>query len=325
MNVKRLVSKRNSDKLNILTFPTHERYETNLAKTGHNFYSFHLPDSKKWTHEQLPPPPNYHILPEGDLCDYIKYDLILSQSKFWQFQVASQINKHLNLPMISLEHTVPTSNAHSQDQINAFSSMVGHVNIFISNYSQQVWGINQNPVIIRHGVDTEMFYDEGKQRGSGVTTVANEFQSRDYCLNFTLWKEVIRGFDVTLAGNNPGLSASAKDTHDLRSIYNKNYIYFNSTNLSPIPTTILEAMACGCAIVSADTCAIGEFVTHGENGFLSNDPNELRSYIETLRNDTELAKKMGAANVAKIRNELSLGNFVHNWNNLFKQVVEVFK
>jgi len=28
-----------AEKLNILTFATHERYEENLCKTGHNFYS----------------------------------------------------------------------------------------------------------------------------------------------------------------------------------------------------------------------------------------------------------------------------------------------
>ena len=28
------------EKLNILTFPTHERYETMLCKTGHNFYAY---------------------------------------------------------------------------------------------------------------------------------------------------------------------------------------------------------------------------------------------------------------------------------------------
>ena len=31
---------RKSGKLNILTFPTHERYETMLCKTGHNFYAY---------------------------------------------------------------------------------------------------------------------------------------------------------------------------------------------------------------------------------------------------------------------------------------------
>ena len=35
-----------SEKLNILTLATHERYEENLCKTGHNFYS--LKYGKEW-------------------------------------------------------------------------------------------------------------------------------------------------------------------------------------------------------------------------------------------------------------------------------------
>ena len=78
---------------NILTFPTHERYETQLSKTGHNFFSFHLPKSKKWNDEQTVIPENYYVMPEGDFSSYIEYDFLLSQSKFWQFQVAKQIQQ----------------------------------------------------------------------------------------------------------------------------------------------------------------------------------------------------------------------------------------
>ena len=34
-------------KLNILTFATHERYEHNLCKTGHNFYSLKVLPGKE--------------------------------------------------------------------------------------------------------------------------------------------------------------------------------------------------------------------------------------------------------------------------------------
>jgi hypothetical protein len=40
-SVKRIINCCNTNankQYNILTFPTHERYESQLAKTGHNFY-----------------------------------------------------------------------------------------------------------------------------------------------------------------------------------------------------------------------------------------------------------------------------------------------
>ena len=36
----RAATRKPTEKLNILTFPTHERYESMLAKTGHNFYAY---------------------------------------------------------------------------------------------------------------------------------------------------------------------------------------------------------------------------------------------------------------------------------------------
>ena len=82
-STKRIISITNKQKpefYNILTFPTHERYETQLCKTGHNFYSFHLPNLKKWNSDQLPTPDNYYILPEENICEYIDYDFILVQN-----------------------------------------------------------------------------------------------------------------------------------------------------------------------------------------------------------------------------------------------------
>jgi hypothetical protein len=112
-----------SNGYNILTFPTHERYESQLAKTGHNFYSFNIKNGKKWNKEQIDTPKNYHILPEGYICEYIPYDFILVQSKFWQYQAAQQINQTLMLPIIVLEHTLPTPQTISEQNIQIMKKM----------------------------------------------------------------------------------------------------------------------------------------------------------------------------------------------------------
>jgi len=77
--VSKIISLANStkpEKYRILTFPTHERYETQLCKTGHEFYSLNLQNMKKWNSEQTPVPTNYHILPENQLCSFLDYDFI---------------------------------------------------------------------------------------------------------------------------------------------------------------------------------------------------------------------------------------------------------
>jgi len=319
-SVKRLINIANKpkpEKYNILTFPTHERYETQLAKTGHNFYSFHMPQFKKWNSSQLPTPPNYYILPEENICDYIDYDMILVQSKFWQFQVAQQINQHLHLPILCLEHTLPTPQTLSKENISSMQHMLGDINIFISEYSMKAWDVDRNIVVIHHGIDTNVFKPLDSPKSSYILTVANDFVNRDYCLNYSGWKRVTDGLPTRLVGDTKGLSTSASSTDELVQEYNQCGVYFNSSTLSPIPTSLLEAMSCGCAVVSTATCMIPEIITNGENGYISNDEEELKSYLKLIIENDDLRKRLGDNARRTILEKFSEQDFINNWNQLF--------
>lgn len=325
-SVQRLIHVANRSKpdyYNILTFPTHERYETQLAKTGHSFYSFNLPDMKKWNTSQIQPPSNYYILPEAQLCEYINYDFILVQSKFWQYQVAQNINSHLHLPIICLEHTLPTPQTMSPKNIETMKQMVGDVNIFISEYSKNVWNINYNSTVIHHGIDSKVFCQLDLPKENYILTVANDFVKRDYCLNYSGWQRVTSGLPTKLVGDTEGLSVSAESTEVLAEEYNKCSVYFNSSTLSPIPTSLLEAMACGCAVVSTATCMIPEIIQNGVNGFISNDEEELREYIEKILGDPELRATLGNNARQTIIDMFSEDKFVTKWNEIFNIIYEV--
>jgi len=311
------------EKYNILTFPTHERYETQLCKTEHEFYSFNLPDYKQWNRQQISPPANYHILPQSQLCEYIKYDFILVQSKFWQYQVAQQINKSLGLPIICLEHTLPTPQTLSQDHINNMKQMVGDINIFISEYSKNIWGINYNTEVVHHGIDTDTFSDLVMSKEDYILTVANDFVNRDYCLNYSGWKRITAGLKTKLVGDTKGLSQSASSTEELVEEYNKCAVYFNSSTISPIPTSLLEAMSCGCAVVSTATCMIPEIITNGINGFISNDESELRNYLQMIISDSDLRQTLGNNARQTIKTMFAQDKFINKWNEIFNNAYEV--
>lgn len=295
--------------------PTHERYETQLCKTGHNFYALQVDGSKVWNKDQTAIPSNYHILPKNNFYEIIDFDLILSQSKFGQFQLLKNLN--LDIPFISLEHTVPTA----PDHVNNFSKLTGDLNIFISNYSQQAWGIDNNSLVLHHGVDSDLFTNHGDTRQNVILTVANDFVNRDYCLNFSGWRRVVNNLPHKLIGDTPGLSLPASSTEELISEYNNAKIYFNSSTLSPIPSSLLEAMSCGCAVVSTATCMIPEIIQNGVNGFISNDESQLSKYLELLLKDDELAKKLGDKARETIQKQFGEQNFVNNWNKVFKMAL----
>ena len=173
------------EKYNILTFATHERYQTLMAKTGHNFYGFLTEGIKVWNEDYGKMPDNFYALPKETLYRGIKFDFILAQSKFGQFQVAELINQKLNLPIIALEHTAPTSIL-KQEWLEEIKGMAGDINVFISDWSREQWKIqSDNQQVVHHAVDVELFKPGGYDRSPVVLTVANDFKNRDYCCNYS--------------------------------------------------------------------------------------------------------------------------------------------
>jgi glycosyltransferase involved in cell wall biosynthesis len=87
----------------------------------------------------------------------------------------------------------------------------------------------------------------------------------------------------------------------------------------------MEAMACGCAIISTNNCMIPEVIEHGYNGLLSNDPDELTSYCELLLNKPEFARRLGNNAMLTILEKYNMQNFIDNWNTLLYNTVGDFR
>jgi len=322
MNIIKRANCEKPERYNILTFPTHERYESQLAKTGHNFYAFNGSDMKKWNSSFAEIPTNYYMFPENTIYQGIDFDFILSQSKFGQFQIASQMNQQLRLPIVSLEHTLPIPNLYSPDQLSAMRSMSGDINVFISDFSKSDWSVPGMCEVIHHSIDSSLFKPLDLKREPYVLSVANDFVNRDYCLNFYGWQRVTEGLQTKLVGETEGLSKAAESTEKLVEEYNTCQIFFNSSTLSPVPTSLLEAMSCGCAVVSTATCMIPEVIENGVNGFISNDEKELRSYLDQLMSDEGLRDRLGTAARQTVVDDFSEERFISEWNKVFDSAYE---
>lgn len=307
---------------NILTFNTHERYQSQLAKTGHNFYAFMHEGAKEWFPGHANRPDNYYVLPKNTVPS-IDFDMILSQSKFGQYQITTQINNILRLPIISLEHTLPIPNW-PVAQLDAMRKMVGDVNVFISEYSAKQWSIDAPYVVINHSVNSELYKpDLNIERKPHVLSVVHDFINRDYCCNYSGWKRITDGIATRVIGDTPGLSKQSSSEDELVKEYQSSQVFLNTSTISPIPTALLEAMSCGCAVVTTATCMIPEIIENGENGFLSNDESELREYINILLNDENLRNRLGANARQTIMDRFSESSFIDSWNKVFEHAYGV--
>ena len=328
-SITRAATRKFSEPLNILTFPTHERYETSLAKTGHNFYSYRAEGIKDWNTTHAPIPDNYHLLDkdlgENQIPLHLDFDLVLSQNKFGQFQLAYPMAQKLHLPLVSLEHTLPVP--YWSDEVKEQTrNMRGDVNVFISNYSIADWGWDSksDTTVITHGVDSELFQpDDSLGRENQVLSVVNDWINRDWCCGFGIWQNVIQNLPFHVVGDTPGLSEVASSTEELVKTYQSNRIFLNTSTISPVPTALLEAMSCGCAVVTTATCMIPEIIEHGVNGFISNDEEELKQHLVELLNDEDLAKRLGKEARKTIVENFSQEKFALKWDSLFHKSAKI--
>lgn len=322
-SILRLATRDRNKPLNILTCPTHERTETNMCKTGHNFYAFWANGVKRWNEIYAKKPDNYILMEDNVVWDHIDFDLVLSQNKFGQYQYLCPIAMKLNIPLITLEHTLPMPEWTAQ-QMAQLREMRGRFNVFISEYSIREWGWEDrnDTVVIHHMIDTDTFFPINGDRKPHILSVVNDWINRDWCCGFNIWKEATAGLPVLPVGDTPGLSEPASSTEELVRFYQTSKIFINTSTISPIPTALLEAMACGCACVSTATCMIPEIIRHGYNGLISNNPKELRQFCQDLLKDTRLAKELGMNAAQTIKDNFGPQQYIRNWNNIFRHASE---
>jgi Glycosyl transferases group 1 len=321
-SLTRAAARAEDEPLNILTFPTHEAYQVNLAVTGHRFYLLQGPNIKTWNHKFRPLPPGHVLLEPAkgnrQVPHELELDLVLSQNKFGQFPLAVQISRQLHLPLISLEHTLPPPGT-NEGYRKKMKAMRGHVNVFISEYSRRAWDWHEEEArVIHHGVDTDVFYQGTVgPRKAVALSVVNDWVNRDWCCGFRLWQEATAGLPVLVLGDTPGLSQPAPSLQGLVGAYQTSRVFVNTSLVSPIPTALLEAMACGCACVSTSHCMVREVIEHGKNGLLADTPTEIRAAIKQLLADPARSLVLGQAARETIVEKFGLGYFVQKWDQLF--------
>jgi glycosyltransferase involved in cell wall biosynthesis len=329
-SITRAAARKRGDRLNILTYPCHERWQSGLKNVNATFYMIQASNVKTWNPIYAPLPDNHVLLNPSrenkQIPADIDFDLIFSQNKFSHFQISSPIAKSLHLPHVCVDHTQPLPEW-PKAHLEHCRKMRGDINVFISEFSCEAWGWDKNDPsvrIIHHGVDTETFSPNELmcERKPAVLSVVNDWINRDVFCGFKLWQQVSAGLPTVVVGDTPGLSSPAKSVHDLVMKYRSNRVFLNTSLVSPIPTVLLEAMACGCAVVSTATSMIPEVIQDGVNGFLSNDPKVLHARCQELLKDERLAKRLGEEARKTILSKFSMANFVSNWDSVFKEASE---
>ena len=319
----RRVTRKKEDKISVLTFDTHESYQVEQAKCNCEFYSIQAEGIKTWDNRYRIMPSNYtQIGHPNNIPIDLDFDVILSQNRGAHWGIANQLSKILHIPLINLEHVLPAPNF-TPDIIRSWKQMGGDINVFITHYNAKVWRYEENEcVVIYHGIDCNLFSpDLNIQKTKHILSVVNLFRQRDWCCGFNFWEQATCGLPRYHVGHDPGFSEAADSVEGLVNKYREAQIFINTSLVSPVPTSLLEAAACGTCIVSTKTCSIPEFFTHKENAYLSDSPEEMKKHLEMLLNNEDECNRIGINARKTVQEKFSSEAFVNKWNNLFRKAV----
>jgi glycosyltransferase involved in cell wall biosynthesis len=318
------INRKPKDKYNILTFPTHEGFQTLLDHTGHNFFLLNRPGHKEWNHSFKPVPPNHQEI--GDTRPYT-FDFILSQERFGQLQKSLEIQLFTRLPILHMEHVEPQLDRWIEEQFDELSKLHGDINVFITDHNRKSWRRENDGLVINHGIDTDLFSGWTGETANKpyVLYVVNQLAERDYFCGYEIWKEIRdriqRELDVDfrLVGDNGPLGQVAQSDKHLVNSYRRCACYINTSQLSPVPMSLLEAMSVGCPIVTTAKQEIPNIVTP-DCGVCSNNINELVDGVKKYITDKDAARSASEASKRVIEERFNLQTFVDNWNNAFDRV-----
>jgi glycosyltransferase involved in cell wall biosynthesis len=91
-----------------------------------------------------------------------------------------------------------------------------------------------------------------------------------------------------------------------------------------IPNKAFQALACGTPLVTADTLAARELLVHDESALLvpAGEPEALAAALRTLRDDPELAQRLGRGGLAAYEAQASEQVLGARWRGFFERALE---
>jgi glycosyltransferase involved in cell wall biosynthesis len=198
---------------------------------------------------------------------------------------------------VSRIDAVPPINLHEEFWLPHNAPIVGNVAALVTHKGQRHL-IEAAALVVRQVPDARFII-----AGDGELRPALERQIHEHHLE----KHVV------LAGFRP----------DVLSLHKAFDLFVLSSITEGLGTSLLDAMACGKAIVATAAGGIPEVVADGETGILvpPRDDHALADAIVRLLRDPALRARMGQAGLARVRQRFSAGRMVHETVSAYERVL----
>jgi len=254
-----------------------------------------------WDEAMRPVPPNARLVNLDEvLSSRLPYACIITHNLSDLLDAKSLGGPRLLVIHASLDGIVATQpNAPPLDQLRAAVTQYvrlirAHV-IAVSTLKGRTWGFERD--IVPFSADPSDYLPYEGDLAWGLR-VANNISAKAKVLLWDFHRQAFDDLPITLVGHNddiPGI-APARDWAHLKGMLSRHRFFVHTAHPrleDGYNMATLEAMAAGLPVLG--NCHPSSPITHGVDGFLADDPAELRAYAIRLLNDRDLAKRMGRA------------------------------
>lgn len=202
---------------------------------------------------------------------------------------------HETLVGAILEQRTTVSTTELRRAVAEFTKLTNTHVVAISKLKGTSWGICDD--IVTAAASPEDYPDWQGDIARGLR-IANHILRRPRILMWKFHEQAFGDLPITLVGHNPEMNGvhAATNWSELKDILSHHRFYVHTADPQfedGYNMATLEAMAAGLPVLGNRHPTSP--IVHGVNGFLSDDPVELRNHAIRLLEDRELAARMGAA------------------------------
>lgn len=293
-----------SDVERLLVFNSHEGWISLLEGCGYELdIVVGLPGRlvRGWDQRQRPIPRGARLIPlerlgaepieaVGAVCSNISDLLTLKDAAIPKLLVL-----HKSLASSHDEQGAELEPATLRKALARYLELTAAHAVAVTPWKASTWEVTNE--VLLPGLEVEDYLPWTGVEAAGIR-VSHQMDQRARTLLVDLHDQAFSGLPIQLVGVNPKRPGSvpSRDHEHLKWMLSRHRFLVHTADPAledGFNLAMLEGMAAGLPVIGNRHPTSP--ITHGVDGFLSNDPAELRGFAETLIADRHLAERMGEA------------------------------
>lgn len=294
---------------------------------GHDYELFKLPfewslltdTSRSWASRQRPLPEHVRLIPSQRAN---QSDLMILHVDQWIFDEIEKRNlfefwrDHFEGPKIVINHGCNLVDGCTSRQMQ---ELLGDLPVVTnSTTSNRLWGLSNSRTILHGFSPGEWPQTDYADRRVVVVQSHQAGRHAKFRNHEAVTKIEAAGIDLCWVGRD--VTFSTWDAY--REFLSHSSIFLNPAHASPNPRTRAEAMLCALAVVSTNSQGESDYLKSGENGFCSDDIDELIEHLRALQADPDLTRKIGIAGRETAQKRFHIDRFRQEWTDLVQEVLK---